>query len=163
MPQPCVCVLSCSVVSDSLQPCGLQPTRLLCLWNFPGKNAGVCCHSLLQGIFPTQGLNLHLLCFLHLQACSLSLSHLGSLMPQPYPGSNPSEFCDGKWGDNLSIFTIISIIYLSIYHQSTYLLLHIYLSHFFLSSVGDSEDNKDDWASSLMLHPDLKFCGSELN
>ena len=42
-------MLSHSVVSDSLQPQGLQPTRLLCLWNFPGKNTGVGCHFLLQG------------------------------------------------------------------------------------------------------------------
>ena len=27
------------------------------LWNFPGKNTGVGCHFLLQGILPTQGLN----------------------------------------------------------------------------------------------------------
>ena len=33
----------------------LDPARLLCLWDFPGKDTGVCCHSLLQGIFPTQG------------------------------------------------------------------------------------------------------------
>ena len=33
-----------------------KPARLLCLWNFPGKNTGVGCHSLLQGIFP-QGSN----------------------------------------------------------------------------------------------------------
>ena len=36
------------VVSDSLQPHGLQPTRLLCPWDFPGKNTGVGCHFLLQ-------------------------------------------------------------------------------------------------------------------
>ena len=30
-----------------------QPTRLLCLWDSPGRNTGVGCHSLLQGIFPT--------------------------------------------------------------------------------------------------------------
>ena len=30
--------VSCSVVSNSLQPHGLCPTRLLCPWNFPGKN-----------------------------------------------------------------------------------------------------------------------------
>ena len=36
------------------------PTRLLCPWDFPGKSTGVGCHSLLQGIFPTQGLNLGL-------------------------------------------------------------------------------------------------------
>ena len=36
--------------------------RLLCPWNFPGKDTGMGCHFLLQGIFPTQGLNL---CLLH--------------------------------------------------------------------------------------------------
>ena len=35
--------------------------RLLCLWDFPGKKAEVGCHFLLQGIFQTQGSNLHLL------------------------------------------------------------------------------------------------------
>ena len=38
-----------SVVSDSLWPSGLQPTRLLCPWDPPGKNTAVGCHSLLQG------------------------------------------------------------------------------------------------------------------
>ena len=33
---------------------GSYPTRLLCPWNFPGKNTGVVCHSLLQQIFSTQ-------------------------------------------------------------------------------------------------------------
>ena len=37
-----------SVVSDSLQPHGLQPTRLLCPWDFLGKSTGVGCHCLLQ-------------------------------------------------------------------------------------------------------------------
>ena len=48
---------SLSVVSDSFQPHGLEPARLLCTWNSPGQNTGVCSHSLLQGIFPTQGSN----------------------------------------------------------------------------------------------------------
>ena len=55
-------------MSDSLQPYGLQPTRLLYPWNSPGKNTGVGCHVLLQGIFPTQGSNLCLLGLLHWQA-----------------------------------------------------------------------------------------------
>ena len=55
-------VLSRSVVSDSLRPHELQPTRLLCPWDFPGKRTGVGRHFLLQGIFPTQGWNL---CLLH--------------------------------------------------------------------------------------------------
>ena len=32
--------------------------RLLCPWDSSGKNTGVVCHALLQGIFPSQGLNL---------------------------------------------------------------------------------------------------------
>ena len=35
----------------------MQPSRLLCPWDFPGKNTGVGCHFLLQGIFPAQGSN----------------------------------------------------------------------------------------------------------
>ena len=50
-----------SVMSNSVWPQGLEPTRLLCPWNSPGKNTGVGCHSLLQGIFLTQELNLGLL------------------------------------------------------------------------------------------------------
>ena len=44
-----------------LQPYGLQPARLLCPCDFPGKNTGMGCHSLLQEIVPTQGSNPHLL------------------------------------------------------------------------------------------------------
>ena len=49
-----------SVVSDSVRLYGLQPARLLCPWDSPGKITGVGCHALLQ-IFLTQGLNPHLL------------------------------------------------------------------------------------------------------
>ena len=46
-----------SVVSDSLQPHGLQPAKLLCPWDAPDNKTGVGCHALCQGIFPSQGLN----------------------------------------------------------------------------------------------------------
>ena len=58
-----------------LGPYGLWPARLLCLWNFPGKNTGVGCHFLLQRIFPTQGLNSHHLCLLHCRRILYPLSH----------------------------------------------------------------------------------------
>ena len=48
-------------MSDSLQPHGLEPIRLFCPQNSSGKNPRVGCHFLLQGIFPTQGLNPDLL------------------------------------------------------------------------------------------------------
>ena len=50
---------SCLPLCD-LMGCNL-PCRLLCPWDSPGKNTGVGCHFLLQGIFLIQGLNLHLL------------------------------------------------------------------------------------------------------
>ena len=53
-------------MSNSLQPCGLQHSRLLCPWGSPSKNPGVGCHALLQGIFLTQGSNL---CLLQLLYC----------------------------------------------------------------------------------------------
>ena len=58
-------------MSSSVRPYGLWPSRLLCSWDFPGKNTGVGCHTFLQGIFPTQGSNPGLLA---LQADSLPLS-----------------------------------------------------------------------------------------
>ena len=83
----CVCVCVCkqrerrlskvqsvtrSVVSNSLQPHGLQPARLLSSWDSPDKNTGVDGHFLLQGIFPTQGLNPGLSHYRQILSC---LSH----------------------------------------------------------------------------------------
>ena len=65
---------SCSV-SDSLWPYGPQTARLLCSWDFPGKNSRVGCHFLLQGIFLTQGSNPGLL---HWRWILYQLSHRGS-------------------------------------------------------------------------------------
>ena len=67
-----------SVMSDSLQPHGLQPTRLLRPQDFPGKSTGVGCHFLLQMIFPTQGSNPGL------SHCRQMLDHLSH---QESPGS----------------------------------------------------------------------------
>ena len=71
----CVCSVA-SIISNSLRPY----VRLLCLWDSPGKNTGVGCHTVLQGIFPTQGLNPHLLPLLHCRCILYLLSHLRSPM-----------------------------------------------------------------------------------
>ena len=63
-------------MSNSLQPRGLQPTRLLCPWDSLGKNTGVGCHFFLQEIFPTQGLNLGLL---HYRQTLYHRSHQGNV------------------------------------------------------------------------------------
>ena len=98
--------VTCSVMSDSLRPHGLQPARLLCPWNFPGKNTevgshsilqparllrpwnspgkntGVGSHSLLQGIFPSQESNLG---FLYCRQILYHLSHWGSPKQNIFP------------------------------------------------------------------------------
>ena len=65
----CVCE-SCSVTFDSLRPHGLYSP-----WNSPGQNTGVGSLSLLQGIYPTQGLNPGLP---HCRWILYQLSHEGS-------------------------------------------------------------------------------------
>ena len=45
-----------SVVSDSLQPHGLQPARLLCPWDCPGKNTGVIMPFPPPGDLPNPGI-----------------------------------------------------------------------------------------------------------
>ena len=90
---PCwiyVCI-SHSVVSDSLWPHGLGPTRLLCPWDSPGKNTGMDCHFLLQGIFPIQGSNLDLL---HCSQILYSQSPQGS--PIGYAWFINVEFTDNS-------------------------------------------------------------------
>ena len=89
---------------------GLQPARLLCPWDFPGKSTGVGCHFLLQGIFLTQGLNPYLL---HGQVDSLPLSHqrspssgLDSINGSPSHASNRKK--------------VLLFIYLLCIHNSGY-------------------------------------------
>ena len=81
-----VYVLSRSVVSNSLWPHGLKPTRLLCPWDSPGKKTGVGCHDLLQGIVPSQGSNPG---GLHFKRILYHLSHQGS--PEQSLKSLPSS------------------------------------------------------------------------
>ena len=68
----CSVAQSCLTLCDSMDYTCQVPLSL----EF-SKNTGVGCHFLLQGIFPTQGLNLHLFRLLHWQADPLPLSHLG--------------------------------------------------------------------------------------
>ena len=68
-------IASLSVVSNNLWSHGLQTARFLCPWNSPGKNTGVGCYFLLQGMFLNQGLNLGLL---HCRQILYHLSHEGS-------------------------------------------------------------------------------------
>ena len=96
-------------VSNSLRPHGLYSP-----WNSPGQNTGVGSHSLLQGIFPTQGLNPGLL---HCRWILYQLSHKGSpriLEWEPFP--SPVDFPDPE--SNRGLLHCRRILYQFSYHGS---------------------------------------------
>ena len=80
------CMLMCSVVSNSLRPHILQPTRLFCPQDSPGKNTEVDCHFLLQRIFPIQGLNL----------CLMLLCFAGRFFTTVSPGKTMEQWTSSK-------------------------------------------------------------------
>ena len=55
VPLPSLCLVTRSCLTF-LQPQELQPTRLFCPWDFPGKNTGVGCHFLLPRDLPYPGI-----------------------------------------------------------------------------------------------------------
>ena len=73
----CVCVLSSFNHVRLFATLWTVAQQALCSWASPGKNPGEGCQALLQGIFPTQRWNLHLLCLLRWQAGSLPLEPPG--------------------------------------------------------------------------------------
>src|SRR5574337_32067 len=85
----CLVAQSCLTLCDSMD---CSSTRLLCALDFPGKNTGVGCHFLLQGIFLTQGSNLHLLHLLHWQVDSSPLAPLGKTSPGMQPMNYNPKF-----------------------------------------------------------------------
>ena len=95
---PCVCVLSCFSPVWHLVTLWTVVRQAFCLWDSPGKNTGVGCHFLLQGIFPTQGLKLHLLWLLHWEAVLYHKHHWG----RPH---NPATALEGKYPKELKAGT----------------------------------------------------------
>ena len=85
--------VSHSVLSDSLRPHGLQPIKLLCPWDSPGKNTRVGCHFLLQGVFPTQGLNQGLL---HCRQILYCLSHQTQIMLRAFQVTE-NNYLNSQW------------------------------------------------------------------
>ena len=88
-------------MSDYCDP--MEPARLLCPWDSPGKSTGVGCHSLLQGIFPTQELNPGLL------QCMQILFRLS------YEGIPGGEVDDFNWKTTVFVAELFSpsILYIS--------------------------------------------------
>ena len=93
-------------MSDSVQRYGLQPSRLLCLWDSPGKNTGVGCCTLLQGIEPSQGSNSHLLQLLN---CKWILYRWAT---REAPSHVTSWQIDGKTVEAMTDCTFLSHIHI---------------------------------------------------
>ena len=91
-----VCVLShCGCIQLFLTPWTISHQAPLSM-DFPDKNTGECCHFLLHRIFPTQGLNPHLL---HCRWILLPLTHWGSplvhsYVAQPFRLESVGQFSD---------------------------------------------------------------------
>ena len=94
---PCM-PAQCSVVSDSFATLWTMAHHgILCPWDFAGKNTGTGCHSLLQGIFQTQGSNQR---HLHCRRILYLLSHWGS--PWALWGGNKFKGVQGTTGNWVS-------------------------------------------------------------
>ena len=93
-----VCLLTrlCLILCD---PHGLYPARLLCPWNSPGKNTGVSCHSLLQGIFKIEPGSPEL--------------QVGSLPSEP-PGKPHYTYNDGIQNSNIVRYYCLEVKLLDI-------------------------------------------------
>ena len=127
----CLCMPSCYSRFWLFATPWTVAARVLCAWDSPGKNTGVGCHFLLQGIFPTQGSNLSLLGLLHWKAGSLPLASSGKPIFKTYI----KVFSEGflivsfpwEWR---SLIIEFLVIYLSIRFPHRYLnfSLQIYLS-----------------------------------
>ena len=129
-----LCVLSSLLVSYSLRSYGLQSARLLCPWDSPDRNTRVGSHFLLQGIFPTQGSNPHLL---HCRGILYRLSHLirffSTEIHALFMWANVAvlnifgtrdwfcrrQFFDGLWFWDDSMHYIYCVLYLYYYTSST--------------------------------------------
>ena len=100
-------------------------SRLLCPWDSPGKSTGVGCHFHLQGIFPTQRSNPHLL---HWQASFLPLAPPG----KPTSNFNPSiilDPCAPLYDSHL--FFLVHFFWLLSFSNSPTILKHTILPRIF--------------------------------
>ena len=101
-----VCPGLCSVAQSCLtlcDPMDCSPPGYSVQWVSPGKNTGVGCHALLQGIFPTQGSNPD---FPHCRWFLYHLSHQGS----PILSMGLPKYSKVEWCINIPLFQSLKLI-----------------------------------------------------
>ena len=89
----CACAKSFQLCTTLCDPVDCSPPGSSVHGDSPGNNTGVGCYALLQGIFPTQGSNLHLLHLLHWQVGSLPPAPPASVQFSSFAQSCPT-LCD---------------------------------------------------------------------
>ena len=89
----CACAKSFQLCTTLCDPVDCSPPGSSVHGDSPGNNTGVDCYALLQGIFPTQGSNLHLLHLLHWQVGSLPPAPPASVQFSSFAQSCPT-LCD---------------------------------------------------------------------
>ena len=134
--------VSHSVTRHSLWYHGLYPARLLCPRDFLGKKTTVSCHSLLQGIFLTQGMNpglLHCRQILYLLShqgspALLHITHLENRLPPALPSQPPGFHV--KWESSIRYtawwpFLQTALAFCQFFYLTVSLIYRIFLSFFF--------------------------------
>ena len=152
-----VCV--CPVVTYSLWPHGLWPTRLSCPWDSPSKDTGVSCHFLIQGIFQTQGLSPCLSCLLH---CRQILYHWST-------GEASYQFKSPRWASKRGGFcSECSFCFVLFLNKSKKLndkhfdYISVSLSSFFLEKKMTTDSSILAWRIPWTEEPGgLQFMGSQ--
>ena len=122
---------------NSLQPYGPQPAKLLCPWDFLGKNTGVGCPFLLQEIL-TQRLNPYLLC---VSCISRPLCHLGSpcsnciillLTIENTPeqvDSHSSNLCCHRFDSTVHYDLAIQLLGVNLYYQNPHTNVQVHMDN----------------------------------
>ena len=128
-----------------VRPYGLHLASLLCPWDSSGKNTGVGCHALLQGIFPTQGLNLNLMSTCIGRQVLYHWCHLGS----------PHKVWGGYFNSHKISFIIQYSMYLSLHLYITFLLLY----HKFESNNFPYPETKESHGLNFHFLVSLPNCG----
>ena len=154
--KPCKCVRSvaqlCPVLYNPMD-CSLPGSSVHRI-NRPGKNTGVVCHFLLQGFFPTQGLNPHLLHLLYWQEDSLPLHHMG-VRRKP---------CIIKWikGYNGQWASTFAYLSLDIIWDAMWYDFRMEKGHIFLSSTCNGSLEFHRFAKVVLLRMCLQLSQSML-
>ena len=102
-----------TVVPDSFRPYGLYPARLLCSWDSPGKNTGVGCHFLLQGIFLSRD-QTRVSCIGRQILYHWAVVPFSCPLSFPASGSFPMSQCFASGGQSIRVSASASVLQMNI-------------------------------------------------